>query len=42
MDYLKKLARIFELRYSGLGINVKAKDQYRNMKEVLRLSGGGP
>jgi len=35
MDYLKRLARIFELRYSGLDINVKTKDQYRNMKEVL-------
>jgi hypothetical protein len=23
MDYLKQLARIFELRYQGLGINVK-------------------
>ena len=35
MDYLKKLAQIFELRYSGLEIIVKAKDQYQNMKEVL-------
>ena len=36
MDYLKQLARTFELRYGGLEINVKAKDQYKNMKEVLR------
>lgn len=36
MDYLKQLARTFELRYAGLEINVKAKDQYNNMQEVLR------
>ncbi len=36
IDFIKKLAEIFELRYAGLQINVKAKDQYRNMKEVLR------
>jgi len=35
MDYLKQLARIFEQRYGGLEINVRAGDQYRNMKEVL-------
>ncbi len=35
MTYLKELARIFELRYEGLGIEIKAKDQYCNMKEVL-------
>jgi len=35
MDYLKQLARTFELRYGGLEINVKAKDQYNNMNEVL-------
>ena len=36
MDYLKQLARTFELRYGGLEINVKASDQYNNMNEVLR------
>ena len=36
MDYLNQLARIFELRYVGLEINVRARDQYQNMKEVLR------
>ncbi|MCP4576015.1 MAG: peptidase T [Deltaproteobacteria bacterium] len=36
MEYLKQLARIFELRYGGLIINVKARDQYNNMNEVLR------
>ena len=35
LEYLKHLARIFERRYAGLEINVKAEDQYRNMKEVL-------
>ena len=36
MDYLKQLARTFELRYGGLEINVKVKDQYNNMREVLK------
>ena len=36
MEYLKQLARTFELRYAVLDINVKAKDQYNNMQEVLR------
>ncbi|OQY46475.1 MAG: peptidase T [Desulfobacteraceae bacterium 4572_87] len=36
MDYLKQLAHTFELRYGKLEINVKAKDQYNNMNEVLR------
>lgn len=36
MNYLKQLARMFELRYGGLEINVKARDQYNNMNEVLR------
>jgi tripeptide aminopeptidase len=36
MDYLKQLARTFELRYDGLEIDVKAKNQYKNMNEVLR------
>jgi len=35
MTYIKDLARAFELRHEGLGIQIKAKDQYRNMKEVL-------
>lgn len=35
MDYLKQLAGIFELRSRGLEINVRARDQYRNMKQVL-------
>ena len=35
MTFLKQLARTFELRYRGLEINVKARDQYQNMKEVL-------
>jgi len=42
MDYLKQLARIFEQRYGGLEINVRAGDQYRNMKEVFApVSGCG-
>ena len=36
MDYLKKLAQLFERRYGGLEININAKDQYKNMNEVLR------
>lgn len=36
MDYLKKLAHLFECRYGGLEINMHAKDQYKNMNEVLR------
>ena len=36
MDTIKHLARTFELRYGGLEINVKAKNQYKNMNEVLR------
>ncbi len=35
MEYLKKLARIFELRYRGLKVQIKTTDQYNNMKEVL-------
>ena len=36
MDYLKKLAQLFEHRYGGLEININAKDQYKNMNEVLQ------
>ena len=35
MDYLKQLARTFEVRYDGLAINVKVREQYKNMNEVL-------
>ena len=36
MDCLKQLAKVFELRYPGLRIDVNAKDQYHNMREILR------
>lgn len=35
MNYVKQLARTFEMQYSGLSISVKAKNQYKNMQEVL-------
>ncbi len=35
MDCVKQSAQVFELRYPGLRIHVKTKNQYQNMQEVL-------
>ncbi|HPA14760.1 MAG TPA: peptidase T [Desulfobacterales bacterium] len=35
IELLKKLIRVFELRYWGLRVETEIKDQYKNMKKIL-------